>query len=50
MDQREVGLAVSRPLYPFRTHVARFRQARGWPEAVYFGLTGYIYLVKLHAI
>ena len=53
-DQSEVGLSIPRPSSPFRTHMARFKQARGWLGAVYFRLTaqhsGYIYLAKLLAI
>ena len=53
-DQGDVGPGVPYPSSPFRTHVSRFKQARGWLGAVYFGLTaqhsGYIYLAKLLAI
>ena len=53
-DQGDVGPGVPYPSSPFRTHVSRFKQARGWLGAVYFGLTaqhsGYIYLSKLLAI
>lgn len=49
-----VRFDVPYPSSSFRTHVSRFKQARGWLGAVYFGLTaqhsGYIYLAKLLAI